>query len=337
MKRRGFIRFLGGAALATVLLAAFSTSLAWSQPPDKPRRVGVLLSASLSDPGTKRTWEALVDALRSHGWEEGRNLVLEGRFAGPSAARFPELAAELVALKVDVIVASNSQSVEAARRKTATIPIVMVNVTDPVKSGFVASLARPGGNITGMANQMEIVVGKHFELLKEIKPGIERVGIIYVPDNAGSVNTLKYQQEQMAPRLGLIVLPIPVSKPDDIDDAFATIRRERPQALHSHLSTILYAHRAKIAAFAIDQRLPTVSAFSGLTRDGLLMSYGYDTVAHMRHAVSFVDRILKGANPAELPVEQLDRFEFIINLKTAKALELTIPPTLLARADEVIE
>ncbi|MFZ0851763.1 MAG: ABC transporter substrate-binding protein [Hyphomicrobiaceae bacterium] len=337
MKRREFIRFVGGEALAAVLVAAFSTTLAWSQPPDKPRRVGLLVGLSLSDPGVRRHWQALLDGLREHGWVEGRNVIIEIRETGPDLARFPDLAKELVELKVDVIVAGNMQSIEAARRATATVPIVMAGAMNPVGLGSVASLARPGGNVTGVVSQLETVGAKSFELLKELNPGIERVAIIYDPSNIASLAGFKVQAQEIAPRLGLAVLPIAVSKPADFDQAFATIARERPQALLVHHLPVVFPQRAKIAAFAIEQRLPTVSPVSHLTHDGMLMSYGIDSVANYRRAASYVDRILKGANPAETPVEQMDRFEFIINLNTAKALGLTIPPTLLARADEVIE
>src|SRR5262245_43381641 len=341
MKRREFTGLLGGAVawlLAVALVAAFLTS-AWSQPTDKPRRVGLLVGGSLSDPGVRRAWQALEDGLREHGWVEGRNVLLEVR-SGTDPTRFTDLAMELIALKVDVIVGGNMQSIEAARRATATVPIVMAGVMNPVGLGSVASptsLARPGSNVTGVINQTETVGAKSFELLKELNPGIERVGIIYDPNNVASLAAFKLQQEELAPRFGLIVLPIPVSKPADFDEAFATITRERPQALQLHNPIVVFLHREKIAAFAIEQRLPTVSAFSHLTRDGMLMSYGFDSVASMRRAASYVDRILKGADPAETPVEQLDRFELIINLKTAKAISLTIPPTLLSRAVEVIE
>ena len=318
-----------------VLFSLLALHPAQAQDGAKPRRVGVLIAWSLSDPVSKRTWQALVDGLRELGWEDGRNLVLETRFSGPDPARYHELAAELVALKVDVIVAGNSQSVEAARRKTTTIPIVMLNVTDPVTSGFVASLARPGGNITGLSNQLE-AVGKWFEFLKAIQPGIERVSVIYNPDNAGSVNALKYQQE-VAPHLGLVVIPTPVSKPADFDAAFATIARERLQALLVHPNQVVFTHRAKIVAFAIEQRLPTFTASSLLARDGFLMSYGWDIVANWRRAATYVDRVLKGAKPADLPVEQADRFELVVNLKTARELGLTIPHSILLRADDVIE
>jgi putative ABC transport system substrate-binding protein len=238
-----------------------------------------------------------------------------------------------------VIVGTNMQSIEAARRATATVPIVMAGVMNPVGLGSVASvasLARPGGNVTGVVNQAETVSAKSFELLTELNPKVERVGLIYDPLNIASLAAFKLQQE-IAPRLGLIVLPVPVSKPADFDEAFATIARERPQALFLHSPTVVFAHRAKIAAFAIEQRLPTVSPFSHLTREGMLMSYGPDLRAGWRRSASYVDRIFKGANPAELPVEQMDRFEFVINLKTAKVLGIEVPANLLARADEVIE
>ena len=332
MRRREFITLLSGVAVGWPL-----ATQAQQAGPDKPRRVGTLMPGMASDWANIRTLQALVEGLREHGWEEGRKVVLEARFAGPDPARFLELAAELVALKVDVIIAGNAQSIGAARRNTATIPIIMAGPTDPVKMGFVASLSRPGSNITGLASQMETVAGKHFELLKEIKPGIERIGIIYDPTNPSSLANFKVQAEEMAPRLGFTVLPLPVAKPTDFEEVFTTIARERLQALEVHTTPIVNAHRAKVASFAIDHRLPTVTALPTFAHDGLLMSYGNDVVASWGRTASYVDRIFKGGNPAETPVEQVDQFLFIINLKTAKALGLTVPPSLLARADEVIE
>ena len=326
--------------ICAVALAALSSLLilhpAMAQDGVK-RRVGVLMSGSLMDPFVKRLLEALADGLREQGWEDRRNVLIEARFAGSDLARFPELAAELVALNVDVIVAGTTQTIEAARRKTATIPIVMVNPSDPVGSGFVASFARPGGNITGLATHMEAATGKHFELLKAVKPGMARVGVMYNPDNAASVSSLKYQQEQPAPRLGLVVVPIPVSKPADFDEAFALIARERLHALHVHPAPPLVNHREKIAAFAIEQRLPTVTALTVMARDGLMMSYANDIAANWRRSAAYVDQILKGANPAELPVELAERYELVVNLKTAHELGLSIPTSILLRAHEVIE
>jgi len=248
LKRWEFLRFVCGAVLAAVLAAAFSTTLAWSQSPDKPRRVGVLVGASLSDPGIRRLWDALVDGLREHGWVEGRNVIFEVRETGPDPARFPDLAMELVALKVDVIVGANMQAIEAARRATATVPIVMAGPMNPVGLGSVASvasLARPGGNVTGVVNQFETITAKSFELLKELNPRIERVAIIYDPNNIASLAGFKAQTEEIAPRLGLTVLPIPVSKPADFEEAFATIARALPQALFVHPPTVVFRASGK--------------------------------------------------------------------------------------------
>jgi putative tryptophan/tyrosine transport system substrate-binding protein len=328
------------AILTIVLAIVFLTPLllpALSQRPDKPRRVGILFGGLSSDPMTRPLLQALVDALREHGWEEGRNVVLEVRYAGGDPARFAELLAELGALKVDVIMASASEMVDVARRKAPAIPIVMTGTALAVHLGFVESLARPGGNITGVVSQIETIAEKNWQLFKEISPGSERVGIIYSPTIVGSLANFKIEKEQWAPRLGLVVVPIPVSKPADLDEAFATIARERVQALFVHVTPVTLPQRGRIAAFAIERRLPTISPSSLMARDGFVMSYAFDNRAIWHRAASYVDRIFKGANPAELPVEQTDRFEFIINMKTARAIGLDLPAALIARADEVIE
>jgi putative ABC transport system substrate-binding protein len=283
--------------LTAVLAMVFVTALflpAWSQRADKPRRVGVLSMGLSSDPAARPGFQALVDALREHGWEEGRNVVLEVRHAGPDPARFAELAAELGALKVDVIMTGPSEAVDVARRKAPEIPIVMAGTALPVRLGFIESLARPGGKITGAVIH-ETIGEKSLELFKEISPGIERVDIIHSPANIGSLASFKLDNEQAAPRLGLVVVPIPVSKPADLDEAFATIVRERVQALQVHATPAIFAQRGRIAAFAIERRLPTTCAFNNYARDGLLMSYGYDSRVILRRAASYVDRILKGA------------------------------------------
>ena len=277
-----------------------------------------------------------MEGLREHGWEEGRNVVLEGRFSGPDPARFPELAAELVGLNVDVILASNTQAIGAARSKSSTVPIVMVGVADPVGSGLVASLAQPSGNITGIANQIEIVSAKNFELLKESKPGIKRVGVVFSPNNAPSARTAKAMQEEVGPRLGLTVVPLGVTKPEDFAGVFEMIIREQVEALHVLPTPVVTAQLAKVTDFASQHRLPTMSPLAHLARQGLLMSYGYEPRLAWRRAGSYVDRIFKGANPAELPVEQVDRFQLVINLNTARAIGFD-PTSLLSRADEVIE
>jgi len=200
----------------------------------------------------------------------------------------------------------------------------------------VASLARPGANITGMANQIETISAKNLELLKESAPRLKRVGIIFSPDNSPSVRTVKAMQEEVAPRLGLTVLPIGVIKAEDFDEAFGTIIREQVDALHVLPTQVVIAHRAKIADFAIQRRLPTTAPVDVLVRGGLLMSYGVDAKTAWGRAASYVNRIFKGAVPSELPVEQVDRFQFIINLKTANTIGFD-PTSVLSRADEVIQ
>src|SRR5262245_46866881 len=326
--------------LTAVLAMVFVTALllpAWSQRSDRQRRVGVLFSGLSSDPATRPVLQALVDGLREHGWDDGRNVFLEVRYAGPDPARFVELAAELGALKVDVIMTANSEAINAARRKAPEIPIVMAGAAFPVRLGFIESLARPGGNITGVVNQIETIGEKSLQLLKEISPGIERIGSIHSPENVGSLAGLKAEKEQWAPRLGLVVVPIPVSSPGDLDEAFASVVREQVQGLVVHPTPVNFGQRGRIAAFAIERRLPTICPLNVMARDGLLMSYGYNNRASWRRAASHVDRIFKGANPAELPVEQVDRFQFVINMKTARAIGLDLPPALVARADEIIE
>jgi putative ABC transport system substrate-binding protein len=278
----------------------------------------------------------LLNGLREHGWEEGKNIVLEERFAGGDAARFPELAAELVDLNVDVILVTQTQAVVAARAKTTTIPIIMVSIADPIGSGLVASLVRPGGNITGLANLNEAVSAKNLELLKESKPGIKRVGIFYSHDNSPSVRTVTAMVEEVEPRLGLTVLPLDVTKVEDFAKAFATIIREQVEVVHVLPTPPMAAHRVKIAEFAIQHRLPSTAPTDYLVRDGLLMSYGADMLGNWRRVSSFVDRIFKGAKPADLPIEQVDRFKFVINLKTARAIGFDAT-SLVPQADEVIE
>src|SRR5262245_18345400 len=243
----GMKRVLLTAVLAIVVVTTLLLP-AWSQRADRPRRVGVLSSGLSSDPSTRPFLQALDDGLREHGWEEGRNVVLEVRYADLDPARLLELAAELGAHKVDVIMVGITQALDAARRKAAKIPIVMAGAGVPVSLGFIESLARPGGNITGVVNQTETIHEKNLELFKEISPGMERVGMIYSPDNVSSLAGFKRDNEQKAPRLGLVGVPIPVTRPADLDEAFATIVRERVQALLVHGTAQISTQRGRIAA-----------------------------------------------------------------------------------------
>jgi putative ABC transport system substrate-binding protein len=331
MRRRAFILALGAALLTGgigVPLSAQTTKIA---------RVGILSGASLSTPANARFREAFVASLRQLGWEEGKNLIVEARATEGRAERFAEHATELVALRVDVAVGSNSQSIQALKDKTSTIPIVMLDVSHPVEAGFIASLARPGGNITGLTNQLKDVDAKAFGLLREVKPGMDRAGVVYTPSNAGSALAVKQALETIPERLGVSLVPVPIDSAADIDTALAVIDREGLHALQIHPTPVINTNRARIAALLIERRVLTVTGYSILVRDGILMSYGPDQVESWRGAAVYVDRILRGAKPADLPVQQPTKFLFVINLKTAKALDLTIPPTLLARADEVIE
>ncbi len=324
-------RFLWG-----LLGATLPAPLARAQTAERVRRVGFMDNLPPSHALAAPLWRIFHEELHTRGWREGHNLLIEARWAEGRVERFIDFADELVGLNLDLIVTIGSEATDAARKKTATIPIVMVGPSHPVEAGFVASLARPGGNVTGVTNLLNELVVKHLELLKELKPGIEQVGVVWSPNNPGSALGFK-TLEGTGARLGLAILSLPVAKPEDLDAAFATILRARPQALHVHPTRPIGVRALRIGSFAVEQKLPTISASSGFVRAGFLLSYGANVTEMWRRAVYYVDRILRGARPAEMPVEQPTRFELVINLKTAKALEFTIPPALLFRADEIIE
>jgi putative tryptophan/tyrosine transport system substrate-binding protein len=313
-------------AIAFLLLAAF--------PPPSAAQSPVAHVAALN-PAAGPDWQAFVDALRERGWVEGRNLVFELRSA-LRAERYPEVAAELVAPRPDLIIANSSQATEALCQKTDTIPIVMIGVADPIGSGFVASLARPGGNVTGLSLQLGETNQKALQLLTETRPGISRIGLFWVPDNLGS-RLNKEALVAIAPRLGVALEPVAIRAPEEFDAAFAAVTRSRADGLFTHSAPLLLSKREEIIAFAIDRRLPTMGANTQWARGGLLMSYAPDNIVQWRRAADYVDRILKGTKPADLPVEQPTKFDFVINLKTARAIGIEIPPLLLGRADEVIE
>jgi putative ABC transport system substrate-binding protein len=279
-------------------------------------------------------WQALIDGLREHGWEEGRNLLIEFRVAGRDPARFDGLAAELAALKVDAILAANPASIDAARRATSTIPIVMLGGFEPVVSGWIDSFSRPGHNITGVASDFS--VSKHLEILKEAQPGLQRVSVVYGEGNPTAARTIDDLRREAA-HMGLIVLPLALTSASDLHAEFARLADE-PQALVVlGGDPVIQARRFEIAAFAISRRLPTITGLKVLVPDGLLMSYSTDQTNAFRRAARYVDLVLKGADPAALPVEQNEKFALVINLKTARAIGLQMPPTMLTRADEVIE
>jgi putative ABC transport system substrate-binding protein len=323
-----------GAAAGVLALLMVAVPLETGAQPTVAR-VGVLLVG----PGaaTEELFDAFSAGMRELGYVEGRNVVFERRFGDNSGERLRGAAAELVRLKVDVLVTSTDQGVAAAKQQTQTIPIVMANSTDPVGTGFVKSLARPGGNITGHSGMSPELSAKRLELLKEVVPGLARVAVLWNPEIRGAV--LDYRETENAARsLNLVLQSIEVTRVADLDRAMSAATAGRAQALVvPPISPMAYANRAEIAAFAQRNRLPTMFGTRTYAEAGGLIAYGHNVLAQWRRAATYVDKILKGARPADLPVEQPRTFELVINLKTARALGLTIPPAVLRRADHLIE
>jgi len=325
MDRRRFVgAFAGGVVLAR--------SVAFAQPAAKVYRIGFFLGAS--GESVASLFGALSEGLRDLGYVEGRNVIFERRYADGHMERLAEIAAELVRLRVDVIVTGSSIHVAAARQATKTIPIVMVFTADPVQAGFVMSLARPGGNVTGLsADASSELWSKYLTILKEIVPKLSRVGVL------GQVKTqVEFVELDAASRKLDVALEVAdMRSPADLDGAFSTMISKRVGALLVVVSPLTYLLKESIAGSAIKYRLPTISNANQYAEAGLLISYGPRLEDLYRRAASYVDKILRGAKPADLPVEQPTTFELVINLKTAKALKLTIPQALLVRADQVIE
>ena len=328
MDRRAF---LAGAA---ALLAA--PRAAEAQQAGKVWRIGVLAGSPPTTPEAARPWEALMLRLRELGYVEGQNLVVERRWAEGRADRYHELAAELVALKPDVIIAAFTPSVSAAKRATSTIPIVMAIAGDPAGTGLVASLSRPGGNITGMSlqNSPELA-GKRLELLKEAFPGLSRVGLL-VNRTLPHRDFIWRDLQRAAVLIGVKLEPFEVRGPEDFSGGLTTKGSEAFEALVVHPDPLAFNHRREIAEFGLKRKMPVAAAY-GFAEAGCLMSFDAHWPDLFRKAATYVDRVLKGAKPGDLPIEQPTEFKVIINLKTAKALGLTIPPSLLQRADQVIE
>jgi putative ABC transport system substrate-binding protein len=276
------------------------------------------------------------EGLRDLDYVEGLNVLIEYRWAEGKYERFPALIAELIALRVEVIVTAGTPASLAVKKATTSIPLVMVAVGDPVATGLVASLARPGGNITGLTSIAEEMEGKRLELLREVAPKVSHIAVLW---NAGSpIQVIQEREMQAAIRVvGMKMLSLGVRTAEQIEDAFATMVRERPGALFVLADRLFLHHRTRIMDFAAQHRLPGVHAYRELVEAGGLMSFGPSYAGMHRRAAYFVDRILRGAKPADLPVERPSKFDLVINLKTAKALGLTIPPSLLQRADQVIE
>jgi putative ABC transport system substrate-binding protein len=317
--------------LTTVLLA--NAPFALGQQSAKLPRIAYLGGASPA-PIAYRI-DAFRQRLRELGYVEGKNVVFEFRYAEEKLDRLPALAAELVRLKVDVIATAGGTSTRAAKEATASIPIVMVQDNDPVGNGFVASLSRPGGNITGLATLAPEVSGKRLELLKEIVPKLSRVAVFGTSSNPGNTQSLK-ETETAARELELAVQHFDVRKQQAIDRAFQAAAKERVGAVVVLVSVVLNSYRQQVVGLAAKNRLPVIYPILDFVESGGLLSYGVSFVDLHRRAADYVDKILKGAKPAELPVEQPTKFELMINLKSAKQIRLTIPPNVLARADRVI-
>jgi putative ABC transport system substrate-binding protein len=329
MKRRAFITLLGGAAAGWPLAAR-------AQQTGRMRRIGVLMNLAAEDPEAPRRRTAFVQALQQLGWAEGRNIEIEIRWGGGDVAHARGPAKELVASAPDVILAGASAATAALLEATRTTPIVFVNVTDPVSAGYVASLARPGGNATGFMFVDYGMGGKWLEMLKEIAPGVQRAVVIRDPALAVGIGQLASIQSAAA-SLRVDITPIDAREAKEIERAVDEFVRLGDGGLIVTASPAALVHRELIVGLAARHRLPAVYFLRSFISAGGLICYGPDPIDAYRRAGSYVDRILKGERPADLPVQAPTKYELVINLKTAKALGLTVPPTLLARADEVIE
>ena len=314
--------------LLTVFLHGVS---AQAQQPKKIWRIGILASGTPSSMSSRI--EAFRQTLRELGYTEGQNVVIDFRYAEANTKRFADLAAELVALKVDVIVTASGAGALAANAATRTIPIVFTALGDPVADGLVTSLSHPGGNITGLTNLSLDLGGKRLELLKDSFPKVSRVAYLWNPDRPAA--ELKDMQTA-AQVMGVQLQSLEVRSVADFDRAFEIALREQSQALITWTNPLLTTHRSRVVDFATKNRLPVIFPSREFVEAGGLMSYGPDSLASYRRAAVYVDKILNGAKPADLPVEQPTKFELVINLKTAKQIDLTIPPNVLARADRVI-
>ena len=319
--------------LATVFLPIVFSAAA--QQPKKIAKIGVLFPSNPA--ATAHLLEGFSQGLRERGYVDGKNFVLELRYGEARAERIAELARELVSIKVDVIVTATDIAIAAFKQQTSTIPIVMANSTDPVGTGFVASLARPGGNVTGHSTISPELSGKRLELLREVVSGLSRVAFLWNPDVRGAV--LDYKETEDAARsLHLQLQSVEAPRAENLDRAFSAITKERAQALIVLTpNPVGFANRGQIASFAQKNRLPSMYGQNEYVDAGGLMSYGPNNADLWRRAATYVDKILKGAKPTDLPVEQPMKFELVINLKAAKAIGLTVPPNVLVRADKVIK
>jgi putative ABC transport system substrate-binding protein len=329
------VRIRHATLIATAAIFAALAGSATAQQPKQVYRIGMLRVDSAADPRAQGLTEVFRQGLRELGYVEGKDVVVEYRHADGELGRLPGLAAELVAMRPDVIVAQGTPGTLALKKATSSIPIVVGGAGDLVGAGLVASLARPGGNITGSTNLDPDVSAKRLALLKEAVPGLSRVAVLYHGTPGGDVEELR-ENETAAKALGVELLPLRVEAAHQFEHAFATMARERAEALIILHGSFTLTHRTDLIALAAKARLPTMSGEASWPESGALISYGYDRHHQWRRAANFVHRILHGARPADLPVEQPLKFELVVNFRTAAALGLDLPRTLLARADVVI-
>jgi len=321
--------------IASILLLLAAPLAVQAQPATQVFRIGLLGTVPLSEPGAARIWEGLFEGLRQLGYVEGKNLIVEGRYSEGRPERLPALAADLVRVRVDVIVAAAYTPV-AAKGATSTIPIVMTNNGNPVGSGLVASLARPGGNVTGMSTLTVEVIGKQLQLLKDALPRVSRVAVLM---NPGSPQYLAHasQAEDAARALAMRLQILHARAPTDLAGAFSAAMKESAEAVVITGDPMFFGERMRIIELAAKSRVPLIANQSEYPEAGGLLSYGTDQRDSFRRAASYVDRILKGIKPGDLPVEQATKFELVVNVKTARTLGVMISPVVLARADRIIE
>ena len=329
MRRRNFLGVLGGAAASWPLAAR-------AQQLDRMRGIGVLMHGVQTDPLWQQRLAAFRQELEGLRWREKRNVNIEVRYSGNDYDRLPQLAHEIVALNLNVIFTNTTPAIKALQRETRAIPLIFVEVSDPVGAGVVASLARPGGNITGFLFYEDSILGKWLGMLKEIAPYLTRIALLGNPKGFPYGYFLR-TAKSIAPSLGIEVIPAPVMNADEIERSIVSFARMPNGGLLAPNDSTVEANRDVVIALAARHRLPAVYAFRDFVTAGGLMYYGTDLIVQFRQAASYVDRILRGANPADLPVEAPTKYETVLNLKTAKALGFQVPSTLLVRADEVIE
>jgi putative tryptophan/tyrosine transport system substrate-binding protein len=329
MKRRAFITLIGGAAVAWPRAAR-------AQKAGGMRRIGILVNGAEADPEMQVRIAAFRRELGQFGWAEGHNIRIHSRFSAATPEQLPQLAKELTALNPEVIFVHTTPATRALKKETRTIPVVFAGVSDPIGSGIVPSLARPGGNITGFMLYEEGITGKWLGMLKEIAPLLVRVALVANPESTPYDYFLR-SAKSVAPSLGIETVPTPVTNAADIERCIELTARVPNSGLVVLPDSTTILHRDLLIALAARHRLPVVYAFRFFVTAGGLMSYGTDVIEQNRQAAAYVDRILRGANPADLPVQAPTKYETVVNLKTAKALGLDVPPTLLVRADEVIE